>query len=270
MACGLATIVMGWLFGGFFGNVMFSEEYGPRIAFFRAAWVNPLEGTGAVKILSLALLLGIIHLMLGHVTAIMVSARQGRLLKGLVTHLGWCLTLSFGSIFVLWYLNMTEATPAWQALSTWGMAVGICVGVIGYMWERSGSARAAGPAQFMYDILGHVADVISYSRLLALGISSAVNAFLIDLIIFKFAWPKFSGGPLTVAISVLLAIVLIIGFVMLHLVNMGLNCLSGFVHTMRLHFAEYFGKFYESGGDEFTPFKSERSLTAVKFPEGVG
>jgi V/A-type H+-transporting ATPase subunit I len=61
-----------------------------------------------------------------------------------------------------------------------------------------------------------------------------------------------------------------IGFIMLHLVNMGLNCLSGFVHTMRLHFAEYFGKFYESGGDEFIPFKSERTLTRVVTPEGAG
>lgn len=263
MICGLATILMGWLFGGFFGNILYSEDYGPKISLFKAGWVDPLEAKGAVSVLSLALLMGIFHLMLGHLTAVMVSARQGRLLNGLVTHIGWCFTLAFGSIFVLWYLNLTEANATWQAISTWGMVAGILMGVLGYVWEKSGSARATAPAQFLYDILGHVADVISYSRLLALGISSAVNAFLIDLIIFKFAWPSFSGTPLSVIVSILLAVVLSIGFVLLHLVNMGLNCLSGFVHTMRLHFAEYFGKFYESGADEFIPFKSERSLTVV-------
>jgi V/A-type H+-transporting ATPase subunit I len=123
----------------------------------------------------------------------------------------------------------------------------------------------------MYDILGHIADVISYSRLLALGISTAVNAFLIDLLIVSLAWPAISSGtgPIGMVVAVLGGIVLAIGFVMLHLVNMGLNCLSAFVHTMRLHFAEYFGKFYEAGGDEFIPFSAERSLTAPVGFEGA-
>jgi V/A-type H+-transporting ATPase subunit I len=152
------------------------------------------------------------------------------------------------------------------------MIGGMLMGVIGYVWERSGSARAAGPAQFLYDILGHVADAISYSRLLALGISSAVNAFLIDLIIFQIAWPTVGAGagPVRIIIAVVIGVALSIGFVLLHLVNMGLNCLSGFVHTMRLHFAEYFGKFYEAGGDEFIPFKAERSLTSIVLREGEG
>jgi V/A-type H+-transporting ATPase subunit I len=272
--CGLATILMGWLMGGWFGNILYSGSwgYGPMIPLFKAGWKDPLASDGAVAVLSLSLLMGIIHLMLGHVTAIMVYARQNKLIKGLVVHVGWCLTLAFGSIFILWYLNLTEANATWQQLSTWGMTIGIIMGIAGYIWDRSGPARAAGPAQFLYDILGHIADVISYSRLLALGISSAVNAFLIDLIIFQYAMPTLGpdAGVIRIVIAVVLGVLLAIGFLMLHLVNMGLNCLSGFVHTMRLHFAEYFGKFYESGGDEFTPFKSERSLTKVDAPEGAG
>jgi len=272
--CGLATIFMGWLVGGWFGNILYSGSYGygPMIPFFKAAWADPLKGKGAVSLLSLSLVMGIAHLLLGHATAVMAAARKGRLMQGLVTHIGWGLTLFFGSIFVLWYLKMTEASKAWQTASTWGLSIGVVMGIVGYVWERSGSARAAGPAQFLYDILGHIADVISYSRLLALGISTGVNAFLIDLIIFKFAWPRFApgSGPLTLLISVLLAVVLSIAFVFLHLVNMGLNSLSGFVHTMRLHFAEYFGKFYEGGGDEFRPFRAERVLTAPNRSAGEG
>lgn len=268
--CGLATILMGWLMGGWFGNILYSGTwgYGPMITFFKASWKDPLASDGAVAVLSLSLLMGIIHLILGHVTAIMVYARQNKLVKGFVIHFGWCLTLVFGSIFILWYLNLTEANATWQELSTWGMTIGIAMGISGYIWDRSGAARGAAPAQFLYDILGHIADVISYSRLLALGISSAVNAFLIDLIIIQYAWEPIS--QMGVVISILLGVLLAIGFIMLHLVNMGLNCLSGFVHTMRLHFAEYFGKFYESGGDEFMPFKSERTLTRVVTPEGAG
>ena len=273
--CGLATILMGWLTGGWFGNILYSEDYGPMIPFFKAAWVDPISKEGAIPFLALVLLMGIIHLVLGHITAIMSAGRKGRLIKGMVTHIGWILTIVFGSISILWSLlggvSGWEASETWKNISTWGMVTGIVMGVVGYAWERSGAARVAGPVQFMYDILGHIADVISYSRLLALGISTAVNAYLIDLIILDFAWPSLAAGagPLRIILAVLLGIVLSIGFVFLHLANMGLNCLSGFVHTMRLHFAEYFSKFYEAGGDEFIPFKSKRSLTAVSVSEGA-
>ncbi len=267
--CGLATILMGWLMGGWFGDFLFNREYGPRIAFFRAAWSNPLESP--TSLLALALTMGVMHLMLGHITAILTAARKGRLAQGAVTHLGWCFTLGFGSIFVLWYLEITKNTsPAWRTLSTWGLAIGIAMGILGGVWERKGLMRLGAPVQFIYSILSHTADVISYSRLLALGIASSVNAMLIDYIIIGTAWPGLSAGasPLRVLTVVLVCTALVIGFVFLHLANMGLSCLSGFVHTMRLHFAEYFGKFYEGGGEEFAPFKSKRLLTKASMGGG--
>jgi len=260
--CGVATVFMGWLTGGWFGNILYNESYGLGLSFFKAVWSDPLENP--IPLLSLSLEMGIAHLLLGHVTAIMASARRGRLKQGLLAHGGWCLTLVFGSIFILWYMNMVSVSPLWRTLSTWGLAVGVVLGMTGYIWERSGSGRIAAPAQFMYDILGHVADVISYSRLLALGISTGVNAFLIDMIIVGIVWPGVpKAGIVGAVVSVVAAVVLAIGFVLLHLVNMGLNSLSGFVHTMRLHFAEYFGKFYEGGGEEFRPFKASRTITSL-------
>lgn len=267
--CGLATILMGWLMGGWFGDFLFNPEYGPKIALFKAAWSNPLENP--ISLLALALTMGIIHLMLGHVTAILAAARKGKLAQGLVTHLGWCFTLGFGSIFILWYLEITNDTsPFWRTLSTWGLAVGMTMGIVGSTWARSGFTRFAGPVEFMYNVLSHIADVISYSRLLALGIAGSVNAMLIDYIIIKTAWPSLSAGASVprMLLVVLVWVVLSIGFVLLHLANLGLSSLSGFVHTMRLHFAEYFGKFYEGGGEEFAPFKSKRLLTRAEIGEG--
>ncbi len=274
--CGLATVLMGWLTGGWFGNILSSPDYGPNIAFFKPAWIDPLSQNGAIPFLAMVLLFGLAHLLLGHITAIISSARKGAFSRALVTNVGWCMTLIFGSIYILWSLLGTvsgwEASQTWKDLSTWGLIGGVALGMMGYVWSRAGASRAAGPAQFMYDILGHVADTVSYSRLLALGISSSVNAYLIDLLIMKFVWPRPGPGAglLTIILAVLLAVVLSAGFVFLHLANMGLSCLSGFVHTMRLHFAEYFGKFYEAGGDEFLPFRSKRILTAVAMPEGGG
>jgi V/A-type H+-transporting ATPase subunit I len=49
-----------------------------------------------------------------------------------------------------------------------------------------------------------------------------------------------------------------------HSVNWALQTLGGFVHSMRLHYVEFFGKFYEGGGIEFKPFKEERERTVLK------
>jgi V/A-type H+-transporting ATPase subunit I len=53
-------------------------------------------------------------------------------------------------------------------------------------------------------------------------------------------------------------------FIAAHSFNIFISSLGGFIHSMRLHFAEFFGKFYESGGEEFTPFKAKRKFTKVK------
>ncbi len=268
--CGLGTVLMGWLTGGWFGNILYSGQYGygPQLAFFKAPWIDPIEDP--VSLLVLALMMGIVHLMLGHATAIMSSHRKGNLVQGLITHIGWLLTLSFGSIFITWYLEITTANAFWRTISTWGTGIGASMGIIGYILEREGSAMVASIPQFLYDILSHIADVISYSRLLALGISTGVNALLIDYIVVDIAWPSLSSGAGAgeIAIFALVSVALALGFVVLHLVNMALNCLTGFVHTMRLEFAEYFGKFYEGNGDEFSPLKAERTLTKSANPGG--
>jgi V/A-type H+-transporting ATPase subunit I len=50
-------------------------------------------------------------------------------------------------------------------------------------------------------------------------------------------------------------------FLAAHSFNIFINSMGGFIHSMRLHFAEFFGKFYEGGGEKFTPFKVKRSYT---------
>ncbi len=49
-----------------------------------------------------------------------------------------------------------------------------------------------------------------------------------------------------------------------HLTSFGLNSLSGFIHSLRLHYAELFGKFYEGGGDKYKPFRAMRKYTKLK------
>jgi V/A-type H+-transporting ATPase subunit I len=93
----------------------------------------------------------------------------------------------------------------------------------------------------LYDIINYAADLLSYSRILALGLASAVIAQVINMV-----GTMFIDGVL--GFFVLLAVSLI-G----HTVNMALNVLGSFVHTSRLQYLEFFGKFFEDGGEAFTP-----------------
>ena len=58
-------------------------------------------------------------------------------------------------------------------------------------------------------------------------------------------------------------IVLIIAFVIGHTYNILINALGSFVHSCRLQYVEFFGKFYESGGEAFTPFNENTKYIQI-------
>lgn len=94
----------------------------------------------------------------------------------------------------------------------------------------------------LYNVSSYVGDLVSFTRLMALGLAGASMGSAFNLIVSLF--PPI--GRYTVGI---------LAFVLLHLVNMSLAFLSGYVHSARLIFVEFFGKFYDGGGKAFTPLK---------------
>ena len=77
---------------------------------------------------------------------------------------------------------------------------------------------------------------------MALGLATGVIAT-----VFNKMGSMFGGGVIG---AVIFAIVFVIG----HALNIGINLLGAYVHTNRLQFVEFFGKFYEGGGREYMPF----------------
>ena len=107
----------------------------------------------------------------------------------------------------------------------------------------------------LYDIYGvtsWLSDVLSYSRLLALGLATGVIASVINMMAAMVAGGVI--GPL------LFAIVIIVG----HTLNLAINLLGAYVHTNRLQFVEFFSKFYDGGGRPFTAFKRISKYTQIK------
>ena len=94
----------------------------------------------------------------------------------------------------------------------------------------------------LYDITSYISDLLSYSRLLALGLTTGVMAQVFNML------------ATMMGTNVLGIVFLVVIFLLGHAINIGLNALGSYVHTMRLQYVEMFSKFYEGGGKEFEPF----------------
>ena len=68
---------------------------------------------------------------------------------------------------------------------------------------------------------------------------------------------KFNIIDVIAVILILAVVVFIIVFVVGHTLNIAINLLGAYVHTNRLEYVEFFGKFFEGGGEPFTPFAVE-------------
>ena len=104
----------------------------------------------------------------------------------------------------------------------------------------------------LYDITGYISDLLSYSRLLALGLTTGVMAQVFNML------------STMMGKSVVGFIFMVVIFIVGHLVNIGLNALGSYVHTMRLQYVEMFSKFYEGGGTEFQPFSLQSKYIKIQ------
>jgi V/A-type H+-transporting ATPase subunit I len=132
------------------------------------------------------------------------------------------------------------------------LAVGIVVMMIGGALKKKGVfGRVIGGFGAVYGFVGFASDLISYSRIMALGLTSAIIASVFN-ILATIALPSPVG-------FVLFIVVIIIG----HLLNLGINIIGTFVHASRLQYIEFFGKFYEDGGRKFVPLTSGEKYTTI-------
>ena len=109
----------------------------------------------------------------------------------------------------------------------------------------------------VYNVTSWLSDILSYSRLLALGLATGVIASVINQM-----------GSM-VGSGVLGVIAFIVIFILGHTLNLAINLLGAYVHTNRLQFVEFFGKFYEGGGRAFNPFKSNTKYIDIKEESGL-
>jgi V/A-type H+-transporting ATPase subunit I len=105
----------------------------------------------------------------------------------------------------------------------------------------------------LYNVTSYLSDLLSYSRLLALGLATSVISSVFNKM-----------GSMVAGTPVLGVVFFILIFLVGHTINLGINALGAYVHTNRLQYVEFFGKFYNGGGRLFTPFATKTKYFKIK------
>jgi V/A-type H+-transporting ATPase subunit I len=251
--CGVSTVIFGALFGSWFGDivqVVGREFFGKEIGSL-ALWFEPLDDP--IKLLLISFGLGIAHLFLGVAVSFKMRWDEGKKLDAFldtvpiyITVLGVC-PIGAGIL--------TDVPDYLKTIGKYMALVGVIL-IILTAGRSSGNifSRFFGGLYALYNTAtGYLSDILSYSRLLALGLATGSIAGVINLI-----------GTMpqnTVIKAVLLVIVFVVG----HTANLAINLLGAYVHTDRLQFVELFSKFYEGGGRAFSPLSVNTDY--IKFKE---
>ena len=109
----------------------------------------------------------------------------------------------------------------------------------------------------IYGLINYASDLLSYSRILALGLVAAVIAKVINMIT--------ALGDNGIFGAIVMVVVLLAG----HVLNLAINVLGSFVHTSRLQYMEFFGKFYEDGGRAFEPAVPTEEYSEEQSEDGI-
>ncbi len=251
--CGISTIIWGALFGSWFGDIVqvvgrefFHKEIGSI-----ALWFQPLDDP--IKLLLYSFALGILHLFLGVAVSFRMTWKEGKKLDAFLDTIPVYLTVL--GVAPLAAGILTNVPSVLKTIGTYMMIAGVILLVLtSGRHSKSVFGKFFGGIYALYNTAtGYLSDILSYSRLLALGLATGSIASVINLI---------GTMPENTAVK---AVLLIIVFIVGHTANLAINLLGAYVHTDRLQFVELFSKFYTGGGREFAPLTTNTKY--IKFKE---
>ena len=249
---GAATTVVGAVFNTFFGVTLTDLDL--------PAWMNSLiisgkwDGTSYDKTMVIALLVGMFHICFAMVVkAIGTTARYG--FKNSLSAWGWLLLVG-GSVTVatLNYLGVVDMETSKMAYIGIGGVSAIGIYLLNDMRRNIFVNVGAGLWDTYNMATGLMGDLLSYLRLYALGLAGGMLGGVFNTLGMQL---RDTMGDFLFGVPGWICFALI--FVAGHGLNIALSCLSGYVHSIRLTFVEYFkNSGYDGKGMEYKPFSSKK------------
>ncbi len=248
--CSVSTFIYGVISGSFFGN--FIDAFLPPLIPMKNALMLVDPMTNPMQVLGISLLLGVIHLMFGLLVAAYDMLRNGEIIDAIGDKISWFFFIVGLCLYGVGLGGMLP--PHFVQI---GGAMAIIGAVIIFIYAGKGEPNYAKKVingfLALYGSTSYLGDILSYSRLLALGFGSAVIGMVINLLGGLAAEIPYVGW--------LVAITVVIGG---HIFSIAINILGSFVHPLRLQYVEFFGKFYSGGGEPFTPLTLSQEYVNVR------
>lgn len=238
-AFAVSTIIVGLITGSVFGYEFASRQW---------ILLDVSVGVGdPMLFFYLALGMGVLHLSFSYLLGML----QANNFQGVLQKLATLLVLWGGVTLVsrnIWFADASYSRIIYYAGSGF-IVLGLLLTLLFSSDHKNWLARIGLGLWSIYGLTGLIGDLLSYARLFGLGIATSAIASVMNQLagmVYGSAGPVL-GIPLAV-------LILIAG----HTFNLALSILGSTVHSARLHFVEAFKNFFQGGGIEYKPFKTER------------
>ena len=241
--CGVSTIIWGLIFGSIFGDApatFYNVFTGADITMKQLLpWPTLDPQKDALLLMVVSIAFGLVHILIGMGCKFYICFKQKDYKAAFFDTGLWMLMLIGFAVLAVGMIT-TELVMFIGA----GIAIACAIGLVLTQGRNKKGivGKAIGGLASLYDITSYISDLLSYSRLLALGLTTGVMAQVFNML------------ATMLGTSIPGIIFMIVIFIVGHLVTIGLNALGSYVHTMRLQYVEMFSKFYEGGGKPFEPF----------------
>ncbi len=271
----IVTLIVGALFGSWFGVVpedVVASEALPHMQFLINVGVipflqqlqvmNPLDSV--VALMGFTVALGILHLLIGLVLGFVQEYSRGNAIGGALDSLSWFGLIIFGGVVVGAQTDLLGdglsmiAEPLTIAFYVYVAAM---ILVLGRAAGNVFAMLAKGAYDMFFGAIGYLSDSLSYTRLVALGLATGIIAGVVGTLA-RLAGEGLveQGGAALILGYLLMATIFVIG----HLFNIALNVLGTYINVGRLHFVEFFSKFFESGGVELEPMSRSQEYIRIE------
>jgi len=249
--CSAVTVFAGAMTGGWFGDAVQQLNIGwLNAAREKMMWFDPLEKPMNFFYLSLAL--GYFQILTGLFIAFAHNLKLRQYTAAIFDQLTWLVMLNSIVIF-----GAGKAGVFAAGLGSFCGKLAIVPAamiLLGSHREGGWGARLGMGFYNLFSAIFYLGDVLSYLRLMALGMVTAGLAMAIN-VIAKITF------ELPYGVGIVVTIIVLVGG---HAFNIAINALGAFVHTLRLQYVEFFPKFLVGGGREFLPLSKQYKHVFIK------